>query len=825
MVGKTFAPSGTGLVRRTVFRLMMKRLALTLLALAVLTAGASAQTDPFGQIDTLYLDQVTAGAGQECIVRVNAFTDEDLGGVTIPLIYPTSKLEVIEVSFAGGRLDYIGTKPVTIDTIAGTVLVGAIVFVESYIAPGNGPFFQIRFRVKEGLTPGDAVTIDSTRIPPAYLLLTHSSATNIFPAFRAGKITVAESNRPPQFTPVGDQHYVAEGDSIVLNLQVTDPDGNPVLITNPIHPRGSRFTDNGDGTARFVWSPDFVGPLSSTGNPFRCVFRAGDGQLSRSIETNINAINVNRPPQISVPGTVQGEAGDSMNIAVSCTDPDFDIIEWNLAGMPAGASFNFTNPGQIAWQSAFADSGNHDIQLMATDPFGLADTATVNITMAPVVLLAMRIDTATTFAGHTLEIGVGLKNRLDVKEFNLLINLDASILTVLEVTNSSTRTEGFEFFQYRINENSVPGDLRIMGKADVAGAPTGPPLASGDGPVFRILVQVSPNLLYVGNQVPIQFVRRAPSDNTLLLGTGEVAGVGLVTYHNGSILIASPGPNDLGDINLNGLTFEISDAVYFSNFYISPSLYPLNDQQVLNSDINQDGMAPSVADLVHMIQIIAGAIEPPVGKVLPVPGSGTVELLRNENGLFVATTSPATIGGAYFRLQGKDIDLIEPENMTEMQLKADVSDDRFNCLLVSFEQKTISAGQATVVKLADDPNLDVVLEAVDLADAGGRVIHTEIKESTMVPAQFTLHQNSPNPFNPTTEIRFDLASPQRVRLSIFNILGQEIIRLADREYPAGSHTVTWEGTDDQGHPAASGIYFYRIEAGSFTASRKMVLMK
>jgi hypothetical protein len=212
-------------------------------------------------------------------------------------------------------------------------------------------------------------------------------------------------------------------------------------------------------------------------------------------------------------------------------------------------------------------------------------------------------------------------------------------------------------------------------------------------------------------------------------------------------------------------------------------------------------------------------------KVLPVLGSGTVELVRNENGLYVATNSPATIGGAYFRLQGPDIDLVKPENMTDMQLKADKSDNRLNCLLVSFEQKTISAGQATVVKLADNPNLDVALEAVDLADAGGRVIYTEIKESAMVPAQFTLHQNSPNPFNPTTEIRFDLASPQRVRLSVFNILGQEIIRLADGEYPAGSHTVTWEGTDEQGHPAASGIYLYRIEAGSFTASRKMVLMK
>jgi flagellar hook assembly protein FlgD len=62
-------------------------------------------------------------------------------------------------------------------------------------------------------------------------------------------------------------------------------------------------------------------------------------------------------------------------------------------------------------------------------------------------------------------------------------------------------------------------------------------------------------------------------------------------------------------------------------------------------------------------------------------------------------------------------------------------------------------------------------------------------------------------------------------LTVYNILGQEVIRLIDREFPAGSHTAVWDGEDENGQSVASGIYLYRIEAGRQTASRKMVLMK
>ncbi|MCC6395777.1 MAG: T9SS type A sorting domain-containing protein, partial [Bacteroidetes bacterium] len=89
-----------------------------------------------------------------------------------------------------------------------------------------------------------------------------------------------------------------------------------------------------------------------------------------------------------------------------------------------------------------------------------------------------------------------------------------------------------------------------------------------------------------------------------------------------------------------------------------------------------------------------------------------------------------------------------------------------------------------------------------------------------VPGAYELSQNYPNPFNPSTQIAFALPEAQTVRLSVFNSLGQQIATLADGTYQAGEYRVTFDAT---GLP--SGMYFYRAEAGSFSAVRKMVLMK
>jgi tetratricopeptide (TPR) repeat protein len=84
--------------------------------------------------------------------------------------------------------------------------------------------------------------------------------------------------------------------------------------------------------------------------------------------------------------------------------------------------------------------------------------------------------------------------------------------------------------------------------------------------------------------------------------------------------------------------------------------------------------------------------------------------------------------------------------------------------------------------------------------------------------------NYPNPFNPTTTIKFGINS-SHVTIDIFNVKGQKIRSLVDSVYPAGEHSVVWNGNDDSGRSVGSGIYFYRINAGEYNATKKMLLIK
>jgi hypothetical protein len=91
---------------------------------------------------------------------------------------------------------------------------------------------------------------------------------------------------------------------------------------------------------------------------------------------------------------------------------------------------------------------------------------------------------------------------------------------------------------------------------------------------------------------------------------------------------------------------------------------------------------------------------------------------------------------------------------------------------------------------------------------------------------YRLHQNVPNPFNPTTTIRFDVPpAGGRVKLQIFDVTGRLVRTLVDRLETGGSQSVRWDGRNDRGRRVVSGLYLYRLEAPGYTKTRKLVLLK
>ncbi|MFQ5649746.1 MAG: FlgD immunoglobulin-like domain containing protein [bacterium] len=94
-----------------------------------------------------------------------------------------------------------------------------------------------------------------------------------------------------------------------------------------------------------------------------------------------------------------------------------------------------------------------------------------------------------------------------------------------------------------------------------------------------------------------------------------------------------------------------------------------------------------------------------------------------------------------------------------------------------------------------------------------------------IPTAFGLSQNYPNPFNPETTIRYTLPEPSQVELAIFNLMGQRVRTLLHAREPAGHHSATWDGMQDNGKRAPSGVYVYTLSAGTFQQTRKMVVLK
>ena len=224
----------------------------------------------------------------------------------------------------------------------------------------------------------------------------------------------------------------------------------------------------------------------------------------------------------------------------------------------------------------------------------------------------------------------------------------------------------------------------------------------------------------------------------------------------------------------------------------------------------------------------------PVG-VLVFPGTGiqpTAGITLSETSLILSigagTTAslPLTIGntGSYQldyvtnATDGSKSDLpwltVTPETGT-------VHPSSVKTLSVKFDSNFLWAGTHTadLVISSNDPAHPDTLVAVEL------MVTPVSAVGDGLPRHLVFHGAVPNPFNPVTEIGFDLPEPQRVELAIYAVNGRRVATLKNEQMIAGRHSVTWTGQNDAGERVASGIYFCRLKAGAFRETLKMTLVK
>jgi hypothetical protein len=643
--------------------------------------------------------------------------------------------------------------------------------------------------------------------------------------------TCAADNTAPVINSVPKQ-YILEGETLRFTVTAVDPDGDQMRLGMLTHPIGATFTDNRDGSGTFEWKPDYLGPYSSQGSPYTSTFWATDGITYSFMTAEIVVVNNNRAPDISTPEMVNIDAGDMLSVEVSGFDPDYDTLTWLLLDGPAGLVMGAKNPAVLSWQTAYTDSGRHDIRISLVDQYGAADTADLVVNIAAAILYNLSVDTVSGYPGEAVSVDINLMNLEPILGFNVLVNYDFTALTITSLSQIGTRSAYFEYFQYSLNYRSIPGDVVVTGVADLDNGIATGDLQPGDGPLVTLKFLITSNLSFAGYAVPVDFVFRdliEKSDNTLTDPSGDRIEQDAIDFSDGFVRIKASLPENLGDINLNGVPYEIGDAIYFTNYFIDPRKAPLNPVQVLNSDVNQDGRGATVADLVYLINILL-RINYNSPKLSPIADYASVLISRDRGQFALWCDTKAELGAVALTLRGpktlnSQLRIVSDLETLGMKVRSSTDGGIARILIYSDDGYVVPSGRQELFRIEENDAFEI--DDIQISTADGFLLQPLLKDDAerLSAAEYELLQNYPNPFNPSTEIKFHLPEAQTATLEIFNVRGQKVICLLDEYLPAGSHSVIWDGRDAAGQNAASGIYFYRLTTQTSSMMKKMILLK
>ncbi len=208
-----------------------------------------------------------------------------------------------------------------------------------------------------------------------------------------------------------------------------------------------------------------------------------------------------------------------------------------------------------------------------------------------------------------------------------------------------------------------------------------------------------------------------------------------------------------------------------------------------------------------------------------------------ENGAMPGLIMPGTflLGSRYFQEQAPGVAMDRAEH-TGMGLTLETPAGRLESCVEVLETTPLEPRAESIkrycpeIGLTFDDGVELVAFGFNIFDRGDEDDEHDDKigralKAFSLPADYALFQNHPNPFNPETDILFQLPIASHVVLKVYDALGQEVRTLADAPYAAGYHQVRWDGKDDNGQPSSSGTYFLNLKAGDFFQKMKMSLVR
>jgi hypothetical protein len=719
---------------------------------------------------------------------------------------------------------------------------------------------------------GEQICIDSVSFyGPAHLnWLWNDLSNEIFPDWDGPHcVTFADLSVPLPF--IDNAPYSINGshcDPMSYTFHASTTESDPVtylLISGP----GQINATTGEWT--------YLPALADVGQVVTIQVAASNGQQGPVAEVSIKAYNdapvITNCPASVVSANFPGTRTIDLNAEDSCPgDPQL----WSVFGSAAG-SFSIGPTGILAFTPAPADDGTTvDLTVLVSDGKD-SSTCEISFEIIPHSGDFVRIEKDEGQTGHGAlqgqftEVDVFLDASYgSLGAFNFLIAYDPTALNFTGVeTDGSVLYENceWEYLQYRLGPNGncggacPTGMVRIVGFAETNNGAQHPVAGCNPlGKMFSLQFLVSNDRTLECQFVPIRFSWFECGDNTLANelgdtlkisrtvhdyqgfspqdpysddigpalgfpsfqghpaacetsgGDGKPSPVREIDFFNGGVDIICANEIDArGDINLDGLPNTIADVVILTNYFVRGLLafsslpgQPLSTQgAIAASDVNADGLTLTVGDLVYLIRVVVGdAVAFP--RITPVH---TEYEITPDNRIIVNQE----MGAAFLTVRGNALPRLLANNMT-MEYAYDADNDVTRILVYSGPEV-----------------LTPETFAGPFVDAGGEVLSLEMalydgtpvaaRVGSLLPDKFALEQNYPNPFNPSTTIEFTLPVRSDYDLVIYNSQGQEVNRFAGTA-DAGTVEIVW-----QAGAHASGMYLYKLTAGDFSATKKMVLLK
>ncbi len=370
-----------------------------------------------------------------------------------------------------------------------------------------------------------------------------------------------------------------------------------------------------------------------------------------------------------------------------------------------------------------------------------------------------------------------------------------------------------------------------------------------EGRVRFLVISTEGNSIPSGNTTLMELVYQL--DNELNHGSqiGLTISGSIISNHNSepighNIVDAHINVGVKGDLAGNDGVIDITDIITLINIILRNVPVPeAGTFEHFLADLNSDGSI-NIIDIVRAVNIVIGnavskqiaaSTGPAVLHLSDLKSGDEGRLMLPIKSQFAGFVAGLELILKYDPAMIRIGDVQPTARLDGMTVEQSVSEGMIHIIIYSVDGRTFQSPALNTllnipVEFLGNDGGSISVEQAIIADPQAQGVTLSITNGSVkvskTPTSFTLGLNAPNPFNPSTRISYDVPQTSRIRLTIYNLLGQEVVVLVDGVQAVGRYTVDWHGANTQGHSVASGVYLYRLTSETgFTETRRMTLLK